>query len=259
MATEATTVSDDCLKRPYSPEGVPWACPPASVGLSDREVHVWRACLNGHARRLPALLAGLSSDEQARAAQYRSWKDRVRFIAAHGFLRKILGAYAGAAPAQLRFRRGLHGKPELCGPCGEVALRFNMSYSSDFLLCAVARGRRVGLDVERIRPDLPAVAVARRFLSPEAFAALRGLSGGKLARAFFEAWTSMEARCKATGEGIDSGPKLSCAAPRPREASRWPLLRLRPAPGYAAALVVEGHDWTLRRWRYPQPGAARNI
>ena len=34
----------------------------------------------------------------------------------------------------------------------------------------------------------------------------------------------------------------------PNEAQRWSLQELTPAPGYAAALAVEGHGWCLACW-----------
>ena len=35
-----------------------------------------------------------------------------------------------------------------------------------------------------------------------------------------------------------------------QEASRWSLRKLIPAPGYVAALAVEGKGWRLAQWHY---------
>jgi 4'-phosphopantetheinyl transferase len=37
----------------------------------------------------------------------------------------------------------------------------------------------------------------------------------------------------------------------PSAAARWSLRELTPAPGYVAALAVEGKGWQLTCWHYP--------
>ena len=85
-------------------------------------------------------------------------------------------------------------------------------------------------------------------------------------QAFFRCWTRKEAYIKARGEGL-SLPLDQCdvsLAPLepaavlgtqryPSEASRWSLQELTPAPGYVAALAVEGHGWRLTCWQWPDP------
>jgi 4'-phosphopantetheinyl transferase len=81
--------------------------------------------------------------------------------------------------------------------------------------------------------------------------------------AFFAAWTRKEAYLKARGEGLSLPPQgvevtlapdepasLLSVGGDPREARRWTLHELKPRPGYAAAVAVEGHDWQLevREW-----------
>jgi hypothetical protein len=36
-------------------------------------------------------------------------------------------------------------------------------------------------------------------------------------------------------------------------AKRWSLYTLRPAPGYAGALAIEGTGWRLRQWQWNIP------
>jgi len=42
--------------------------------------------------------------------------------------------------------------------------------------------------------------------------------------------------------------------PDSSEASRWTFQELAPAPGYVAALAVEGQGWRLACWQWPDPG-----
>ena len=37
-----------------------------------------------------------------------------------------------------------------------------------------------------------------------------------------------------------------------QEALRWSLQDLIPGSGYVAALAVEGHDWRLTCWQWPE-------
>jgi 4'-phosphopantetheinyl transferase len=44
--------------------------------------------------------------------------------------------------------------------------------------------------------------------------------------------------------------QLLSSRENPQEASRWALRELAPGDGYAAAIAVEGHDWSLNYWQF---------
>lgn len=234
----------------------PWLIPASSPGLAEDEVHVWRVVLDLGAAELARLEATLSPEEAARAARLRFEPDRRGFLAAHGALRDILARYLGADPARLEFRRAAFGKPALAPACGAAWLRFNLSHSHGLALCAVARHREVGVDVERIRALIDERLIARRFFAPQEVAALESLPAEEQTTAFFRCWTRKEAYIKARGEGLgiplDSftvslGPEGSSAV------AGWSLEALAPASGYAGAVTAEGRAWRLRLWDW-QPG-----
>src|SRR5436853_48947 len=75
------------------------------------------------------LAAGLDDDERARAQALRRDTDRRRFVVAHGALRMIVGDSIGAPPAEIRWRRGVHGKPELDGRW--TGVQVNLSHSGE--------------------------------------------------------------------------------------------------------------------------------
>jgi len=81
----------------------------------------------------------------------------------------------------------------------------------------------------------------------------------------FRYWTCKEAYVKATGAGLalplekihislmlGSEARLISINRSTREASHWSLQELNPFPGFAAALVVEGFDYRLNNWQWPQ-------
>ncbi len=234
-----------------------WPEAAAVPALADNEVHVWRLALDQPADRLDALRRTLAADERQRAERFHFDKDRRHFIAGRGLLRTLLGGYLGRDPGSLHFAYNPQGKPMLVGAGAD--LRFNLTHSHGLALLAVSRGRELGVDVERIRPEFAGDAVARRFFSPREVAALSALGGERRHEAFFVCWTRKEAYLKATGKGLSlpldcfdvsllPGEPAALLATRhdPAEAARWSLRALSPARGFAGALAVEGKEWRLR-------------
>jgi len=238
-----------------------WRRPRQHPVLVQGTVHIWRAALDALASATPPLLDVLTADEAQRAERYRFAGDRARFVATRGRLRILLGRYLGIAPSEIPLTYGPSGKPELATSDTRGRLHFNVSRSDDVALFAFALDRRVGVDVERVRPGVAAEPVVEHFFSPAEVAALRALPAASQAQAFFDGWTRKEAYVKATGRGIGDGfgdftvslrpdePAAFCpTASGSEDVARWSLCALDPAPGYAAALAVEGHDWRLERY-----------
>ncbi len=225
------------------------------------EIHVWRVALEMDPSYLEKLQETLAPDEKARAAQFHFPKDRRHFIAARGALRDILARYLHQEPAHLQFRYGAAGKPALTGSSEGRDLHFNLSHSDELALYAVTRAGEIGIDVERIRPEVIEERVAERFFSAQEVSALRGLPKCFQPEAFFNCWTRKEAYVKARGDGLriplDSFdvsliPGAPAAFLRGAE-SRWSLQALLPGPDYAAAVAAEGHDRHMRLWQWPGP------
>jgi 4'-phosphopantetheinyl transferase len=244
----------------------PWRSPPETLVLGCDEVHVWRATLDQTPSQIQSFRHNLAADEQARAERFYFERDRGHFIAARGVLRAILGGYLNRVPESLSFCYSSHGKPALAGESDGDAIRFSVSHSHGVALFAVTRGREVGIDLERIRSDLAVAEIAGRFFSRREVAMLRTLPAEAQREAFFLCWTRKEAYLKARGEGlsllldqidVSLAPGEPNAVPGtqrdPSEASSWSLQELTPAPGYVAALAVEGHGWRLACWQWPDP------
>jgi len=242
-----------------------WRHPLAWPGLSEGEVHVWRAVLVQPNPVVQELWHALDQGERDRAEQFRFQRDRERFIVAHGLLRTILGGYLGVAPRQLSFCYGAHGKPALAPERG-AALSFNLSHAHELALYAITRERAVGVDIEHMRPGIADIAIAERFFSPHEVAALQALPNAERGLAFFTCWTRKEAYIKARGEGLSlpldqfevsltpgAPAALLDVADDQRERDRWELQALDPGPGYVAALAVEGHGWALHCWQITDP------
>jgi len=70
------------------------------------------------------------------------------------------------------------------------------------VLLALARGREVGVDIERVRADLGLEEIAACCFSPRKIATLHSLRKDLREEAFFACWTRKEALAKAEGKGL---------------------------------------------------------
>jgi 4'-phosphopantetheinyl transferase len=211
------------------------------------------------------LLNNLDPDERARAQRFRFQRDQEHFIVAHGLLRIILGRYLHENPNTLRFSYNPYGKPALAEGYSDHTLSFNLSHASGLALYAVTRGRRIGIDLERIESHFANEQIAEQFFSPRETATLRSLSPHLRQEAFFNCWTRKEAYLKAVGEGLSSSLNQCEVTLIPGEPARllrsvgnrqdiamWSLHAFTPHPRYTAALAVEGRDWQLRCWQWTE-------
>jgi amino acid adenylation domain-containing protein len=136
---------------------------------------------------------------------------------------------------------------------------FNLSHSDGWALVAVARGREVGVDVERCRAEL-AAGIAERFFAPDEVAALAAQPPPRRAAMFFTLWTLKEAYAKARGAGlgrpldrfsvrVDDRGRVRLRD-RDDATARWSLRTLAPGAGYAGAVAAAGAGWRLRCWTW---------
>ena len=234
-------------------ETVGWSQCSGNLTLPKNEVHIWRAWLDADAQGLSRLREFLSKDEISRANRFIFPRDRNHFIVARGRLRELLGMYLRRDPQSSRFLVGKFGKPALMD---ENDLRFNLTHSHGLAVYGFAMNRELGIDVEKIRPDFGGEEIAERYFSETEQQELRELPVEVRATAFFLCWTRKEAYIKARGDGLQIplasfDVSLSPGKPetlRSSDSQRWSLLSFTPTPGYAAAIITEGHAPTVRYW-----------
>jgi len=241
-----------------------WSPPPTEVCLLDDEIHIWRAPLDLEPQLVHQLNTYLTSDELARAARFKFDQDRLRFIAARGILRVVLGTYLHQKPASLVFSYGPHGKPTLQPIDAHNTLHFNLSHSHGVALYAVAKTRVVGIDIEALRSKSDWEDIAQRFFSHGEYLEILAQPEAARFKAFFQCWTHKEAYIKARGLGMTiplnsfevSFTANSLNGLRSADSDRWSLRGLEPAPGYTGAVVGEGQNWHLQCWSWMgwQPG-----
>ncbi|ACA19137.1 4'-phosphopantetheinyl transferase [Methylobacterium sp. 4-46] len=161
--------------------------------------------------RAEAVVAGLSPaqralppDEAARIARFLQERDRFEREAAHGLLRHLLAAALDRPPGGIVLIRDASGRPALPGT---PDLDFNISHGAGWIAVALARGGRVGIDVEGASRPVDWDGVARSFLHPAELSQYRALPEARRPARALELWTVKEAFVKASGEGIAAAPQ----------------------------------------------------
>jgi 4'-phosphopantetheinyl transferase len=226
-----------------------------SFDLGARDVHIWT--LDGGASKAAAARFEplLTRDEKERAMRFRFDHLRHSFVVTRGVLRCLLGRYLKLHPAEIRFAYGAKGKPALEPAAG---IEFNATHSHGSALFAFAKGCRVGVDLEAVRPMAGAQDIADRFFCREEAAEIRALQPGERERAFFRCWTRKEAYIKSIGDGLSAaldGFRVTLRAGEPARfvhigqdtgaAQAWTLDDLTPAADFAAALAYRDRRRSL--------------
>ena len=211
------------------------------IPLRTGEIHIWQATLAGSKEYVAEMRSLLSADEIQRADRFIFEKDRNRFTVARAILRLILENYGEVSARNLKFEYSPAGKPSLASPS---SLDFNLSHSGDLAVYAIRTGTSIGIDLEKINPEIEYQELAARFFSNQENAALDSIPVQFRIEAFFRCWTRKEAYVKALGEGL-SLPfdqfsvsfipgDFPCVIGKPE----WVVHDLSIHPEYAAALVA---------------------
>jgi medium-chain acyl-[acyl-carrier-protein] hydrolase len=240
--------------------------PQSHSSLNSDEVHVWTIQLDDNVENVCRLSQWLSSDEKDRAERFHFRMDRERYIVGRCALRSLLGAYLDRQPNDVRLWYNSQGKPLLHRLPSDPDLQFNVAHSGDVALVAVALARPLGVDVERIRPDVDWRDLSSRYFSKTESAELQAMPAVDRPRAFFAAWTRKEAYLKAHGVGLSlpldqfsvslapgKPPRLLSTEHDPAQRDRWEFHSFELQADYVAALAVAGRGMRIERRNWTPP------
>ena len=253
----------------------PWITNSSQPPLERGEVHLWRLPW-GDAEEATAedsavapWLELLSAEERAGLARLPRLADRRRRGVGRGFTREILAHYGGVPARALPLTTAANGAVALggagagAGDDGAEALRFNLTYATGWIVLAVTRGGRIGVDCERCWPEDVEPLVRQNFSAAE-IAAWESFPAHQRGRAFYDGWTRKEAYLKALGVGLGRSPASFTVSLNPEPpvewlidpfavepTARWRLWTEQVDPGHSLAVVVEGAGAAgLRRWHF---------
>lgn len=238
-----------------------WRTSPAEVSASFEHVDLWRVHLEIPDAGCKSLRDILAEDENARADRFHFKTHRDKFLVGHAALREILSRYLSLPAKSISFCNNEYGKPEIEKRLNPNNLQFNLSHSGDWALIAVTIGRRVGVDVEQIRPDVECLSLARSYFSKSEYQSLLPLEEKACRRSFFACWTRKEAFIKAIGEGLsfplsefsvtispDDPPALEVIENSAYSISDWTFATCSPGQEYFGTVVYEKTPCTVNYW-----------
>lgn len=241
-------------------------------------VQIWQIPLQTSAVKADDLidryLGCLSQDEKDKAARFRFFKDRRRFVIARGTLRHLLGRQLNQRPEQINFCYGTYGKPAVSlGTKPQQSLshtltgegcdfHFNLSHSGGIALCALGYERRVGVDIEQVKTIQRLDGMMKRTLVASEQQQVEAESVAAQSRAFLQRWTCKEAYLKAIGLGLTQSMQTVEVQIEPPEllsvpencSAGWRLHLMDLPAAYVGALAVAGETAvTQHQWQHLLP------
>jgi len=141
----------------------------------------------------------LSEEERARWQGFKFEQHRREYLATHALARIALSHCGDLAPVTWRFEENAYGKPAIAPACG---LRFNLSNSLGMVVCLVAEGIEVGVDVEARARAGSITEVGPRMFSAQERAQLEALSETERPERALRLWILKESYVKARGMGM---------------------------------------------------------
>jgi 4'-phosphopantetheinyl transferase len=226
------------------------------VDIETGDVHVYGFSLDIGEAELGSTSRMLSNEERLRADRLLSESHRGQFIGAHAGLRIILSRYCAGRCHDLVIQTTAKGKPFLSE---YPSIRFNLTHAHGKALVAVAKDREVGIDLEKIRPDVDVMSLARRFLSDRDVDFIKNGGPGHHHQRFLQAWVAREAVFKAAGTGMtfplhcdhielagDGTEGHLILGDGKSDGAVRPVRFLPLEPGWVGAVAAEGTDWTVR-------------
>jgi len=220
------------------------------------EAHLWLL-------DLVALGSPLQPEETVEREQFPARQQRWlrRF-----YLRLLLGAYLGLPGKDVHIFRGKRGKPRLHRDHHDTTLDFSMAGSAGRCLVGLTAAAPIGVDLEvaQRRAGKP-LALAKRYFSPDEYAALAALDAAQLDAAFLHTWSCKEAIVKAAGQGIANALCRFSVSVEPQAPARvvsmqdddpaaWQLRVLTMPEGMVGAVTVRNPALALQTFQLvPRP------
>jgi 4'-phosphopantetheinyl transferase len=172
----------------------------------------------------------LNEEERRRAEGLRLERDRRRFVATRGQLRRVLASKLGISPSDVELEYGPEGKPYLSRRMPARDLHFSVSRSGDVAVIALSTRQEVGVDIEAFLPVPEAGEIAALCFSAAEYGSYTALGPEDRLEGFLWRWTRLEAVSKALGCGL--GQPLSW------DEREWAVRGLVPKTGYVGSVVV---------------------
>lgn len=219
-------------------------------------IHIWYSQVPS----VPPNISSLAADEIRKANKFVRPVDQRRHLATRAMVRELLSQYYPLEPAMWRFVTNDFGKPTIDATI-TADLYFNVSHTSEVIVCAITSFPEIGIDVEdRIPNDLH--EVSQHFFAKSEIDWLNESPNDQAARERFTTiWTMKEAYIKAVGKGLsiplDSfsvAPTRATASAKDQEVNGFRFRRFAAEGAtIAVAYPKQFDDYELTMQAYEMP------
>ncbi|WP_192483432.1 MULTISPECIES: 4'-phosphopantetheinyl transferase family protein [Cysteiniphilum] len=129
-------------------------------------------------------------------------RKRIEYIASQWLRYKLFSECLGITPTDLRFSKSKNGRPFLV----DSMIDFNISHTRDYAVIAIAKGQRVGIDVQTKKEKIDVLAIAKQYFAQSEYGLIAAKKDESAQKdVFYWLWAYKEASLKLTGEGIANG------------------------------------------------------
>ena len=153
----------------------------------------------------PDFIGLLSKYEVKRADKMKTKKKKRQYIITRGMIKKLLSIIIDKDPHKIEFSYNHHGKPFINEKYNGYSVEFNTSHSGRYGLIAITLDNKVGVDIQKIKPEIDFRALSSRFFSNNERNELLKLEKHEQQEAFYLGWVRKESFIKATGMGVAYG------------------------------------------------------
>lgn len=182
-----------------------WGWQELRLGLNNSAVWVARRGrgVDPEVLENPERLAILTTEETQQWRSMSSTVQRERFLAGRWLLRHALSSFSDRPRIAWSLVLSPWGRPELADS-GSDDLHFSLSHAPGLVVCAVARDRAVGIDVERVALQHRFPRLARLVCAASEQHSMERRDPVAYSLHFLRYWTLKEAYAKATGAGLSN-------------------------------------------------------
>lgn len=226
---------------------------PTLLHLEQGQVDIWLTRLSGIGDHLLRRYEQLMSEsEHATWRRFLVEHARLQHLVARALVRTTLSRYFDVAPESWQFGANRYGRPHIAEPRQFRPVRFNLSHTNGLVVCAVAKARAIGIDVENITRESRLADLAPRVFSPIELSTFLRTAPQTQREVFFSFWTLKEAYIKARGMGLSlpldgfsfdlagASPRVRFTERCPDDSDRWQFRQYVPTADHLLAIAVAG-------------------
>jgi len=171
--------------------------------------------------------------------RYRRWQDSHASLFGKVLLQMGL-SHLGIPLDWNLMRQSSYGRPFL--DLSDASVDFNVSHSSEYVLCAISRTTHVGIDVEKIAPT-ELNDFKNQFTEQE----WSDINGDDDLNCFYKYWTIKEAVLKADGRGLNIPLSQISVRDTPVAigSKRWSVQEIALSKAYSCMLAYEAETEPL--------------